>query len=255
MTFNTTKMLGHATAAGRIALGLFLAGLGLAILAIMEWVAAAYAFETAPQVAMVSTPWGEAPRDALAYMALSIAFGLAGYFGKMAAAIRASDERPHVRQGATWASLVAVACMSVPVGNFAHALAYKDAQRAFEVNRPSPAQPDGSEAWRHAQEIVANGEPEDPAVREAQRLLNPPSKGEPTHHWLLAAALAWLAMACGSAFRVPLPITEAERAAMVDREKRHERNRRRRERRHQKANKRRLIHTAPKTWPFVKADT
>ena len=30
-----------------------------------------------------------------------------------------------------------------------------------------------------------------------------------------AIALAWLAMQCGSAFRVPLPVTPEERAAMI----------------------------------------
>jgi hypothetical protein len=250
------QFAGHANVAGRVLLGAFLASIGLAILAVMEWSAALYAIDTAPKVNLITTPFGDAPRDAVIYASLSVLFGLGGFFGKVVAGIRADDERPHVRSSAWKASLFATLCMAVPVGNFAHALAFKDAQRAFEVNRPSASQPEGSMAWRHAVETVERGEPQDPAVEEAQRLLNAPSKGEPTYHWLLAAALAFMAMQCGSAFRVPLPITEQERAAMVEREKRQERNRQRRERR--KLNKRLATPTtkagAPlKTWPFVKA--
>lgn len=252
-----SQFAGPANVAGRVALGAFLALVGLMILAVMEVSAAIYAFDTSPQSNMVAVPWGEAPRDALVYAALSVLFGLAGYFGKIAGSIRADDERPHVRAGAWKASCFALACMLVPTGNFAHSIAYKDDLRAYEVNRPSPANPEGSMAWRHAQEVVATGEPDDPAVQRAQRVLNPPAKGEPgAHHWAMAIALAVMAMACGSAFRVPLPITEAERNAMVEREKRQERNRRRRERR--KLNKRRTIPLSDKTadnvikaWPFA----
>ena len=253
------QFAGHANVAGRVLLGAFLASIGLAILAVMEVSASVYAFDTSPQANLIAGPWGEAPRDALIYAGLSILFGLAGFFGKMAGAIRGDDERPHVRSSAWKANMFAICCMLVPTGNFAHSIAYKDDLRAYEVNRPSASQPEGSMAWRHAEDVVSSGEPEDPAVREAQRVLNPPSKGEPqAHHWAMAIALAFMAMACGSAFRVPLPITEAERAAMVEKEKRQERNRKRRERR--KLNKRRTIPLSEKTadnviktWPFVKA--
>jgi len=248
------QFAGHAKPAGRIALGASLALGGLAILGVMEWSAAAYAIETAPRTDLIATPFGLAPRDAVIYASLSVLFGLLAYGGKISAAIRKDDERPHVRNSAWQANLIATCMMLVPVGNFAHSIAFKDARRAFEVNRPSIEQPEGSSAWQRAMETIEHGEPDDPAVREAQRLVNPPSKGEPeAQHWAMAIALAWLAMQCGSAFRVPLPVTPEERAAMIAMAGKARRNSRRRERRRERREGRAPAKQPAKTWPFVKA--
>ena len=198
--------------------------LGLAVLAILEAQAAKYALESAAQKDMWMTPWGEAPSAAILSAGKSIGFSLLAFFGMMVAAHLTTHERAASRSQAMVARLVALGCMTIPVGNLASYLALERQQKQWEVYVVS-------EAYKVDKAIA-----EDPMAGSREKLevahkLTPPSTGNrDLPDWL--AAIFWHALVMWAAgVRFAPPMSDAERAAAAADAKRERERTRRQERR------------------------
>jgi hypothetical protein len=204
--------------------------LGLMVLAILEAQAAKYALASAAQKDMWMTPWGAAPSAAILSAGKSVGFSLMAFFGMFVAGHLAQHERASSRSQAWVARLVALGCMTVPVGNLASYLALERESKEWEVYVSSPAY--------EADKALAQDYDADSRTRaEVAQKLTPPSVGNrDLPDWL--AAIFWHALVMWAAsVRFAPPMSEAERAAAALAEKR-ERERQRRKDRKRRQQKR-----------------
>lgn len=198
--------------------------LGLLVLAILEAQAAKYALSSAAQKDMWMTPWGEAPSAAILSAGKSIGFSLLAFFGMAVATHLATHERAASRSQAFAARIVAIGCMTIPVGNLASYLALERQEKQWEVYVSSPA-------YTADKELTQDYNADSRARLEAARNLTPPSVGERDFpDWL--AAIFWHALVMWAAgVRFAPPMSDAERAAAAADAKRERERTRRQERR------------------------
>lgn len=200
-------------------MSLGLALTGFALLIIMEYAAAQYAYAVSSN-----------ERDAALKIAFSLAFGFAAFAGGIVATAKSEDPRVGVSKGAGKAWFVTIVCFCVAAVNFASYVAFARAEKAAAETRQSPAYTQAladlpgdkayardvaadftlagaaAEALAKTEAIIAAGEAPRAVVWGVSR--EDRKAGEVVVEWydlLVAFVSGAIVIGLGSAYRMPAP--------------------------------------------------
>lgn len=181
---------------------------GLAMLVVLESYSAWYAYAAAPQMDLWPTPFGEVPRAALFHGALSTGFGLLAFMALLAAGNLAADERPRIRAGATFATILGLLAMLIPVGNLGSAMDFDHQLAHWEQIRSGPE-------FQVSLAIATDPGADSREQRLAAEKLTKPAAAEFNPLTWMMAAFFHGVVAFFARVRMAPPITPAEREAMA----------------------------------------
>jgi hypothetical protein len=206
------RALAFAQANSWVGANIGLMSLGLAVLAILELQAAIYAMKVATTTDLWNTPFGLLPSAGILSAGKSVGFSLLGFFGMAVATQLACHERPASRAQAGIARLVAIGCMTIPVGNLASYLAFERQQKEWAVYVVSPA-------YEADKALATDWDADSRARLEATQKITPPAIGHRDFaDWF--AAIFWHGLVMFAAgVRLAGPVSREERETLKARER------------------------------------